>query len=263
MNEVSFAARPISLTRTRNSPPPDLRTPGPPEPETSALDRIPGGDTCYVNDQAKSIHPAEPVIPAARFTAEAGPRRSQRGRTCWPTTAGDGRLWYVPAGEADEPAQTVARLASLRQHQQGGRYPFTRLRADGVWVLDQDVPMDLVGPLTQRRVTGRFEPTVESWLCGEPSLARSAARGLVNSHFPRSVAPDVLLAVGLDPDSVLGAPDVLPDPDIAAAERRRDPKWRTEVLQGVGQAVRVLRVRRPAWRRHHRSRSGACPLVRL
>ena len=106
----------------------------------------------------------------------------------------------MPAGEADEPAQTVARLASLRQHQQGGRYPFTRLRADGVWVLDQDVPMDLVGPLTQRHVTGRFEPTVESWLRGEPSLARSAARGLVNSHFPRSVAPDVLLAVGLDPD---------------------------------------------------------------
>ena len=26
-------------------------------------------------------------------------------------------------------------------------YPFTRLRADGIWVLDQDVPMDLVGPL--------------------------------------------------------------------------------------------------------------------
>ena len=140
----------------------------------------------------------------------------------------------MPAGEADEPAQTVARLASLRQHQQGGRrsphkpplvllalgrlaatgsselpwaaaeaelaaliaefgppsttgraqsaaYPFTRLRADGVWVLDQDVPMDLVGPLTQRHVTGRFEPTVESWLRGEPSLARSAARGLVNN----------------------------------------------------------------------------------
>jgi putative restriction endonuclease len=30
---------------------------------------------------------------------------------------------------------------------QSAAYPFTRLRADEVWVLDHDVPMDLVGPL--------------------------------------------------------------------------------------------------------------------
>lgn len=38
---------------------------------------------------------------------------------------------------------------------QSAAYPFTRLRADGVWVLDQDVQMDLVGPLAREHVTGR------------------------------------------------------------------------------------------------------------
>jgi hypothetical protein len=45
---------------------------------------------------------------------------------------------------------------------QSAAYPFTRLRADGVWVLDRDVPADLVRPLAEGHVTGRFEASVES-----------------------------------------------------------------------------------------------------
>jgi putative restriction endonuclease len=52
---------------------------------------------------------------------------------------------------------------------QSAAYPFTRLRADGVWVLDQDVPMDLVGPLAERHVTGRLEPSVERALRADPA----------------------------------------------------------------------------------------------
>jgi len=48
---------------------------------------------------------------------------------------------------------------------QSAAYPFTRLRADGVWVLDQDVQMDLVGPLTRQHVSGQFEASVEA-RCG-------------------------------------------------------------------------------------------------
>jgi len=44
------------------------------------------------------------------------------------------------------------------------------------------------------------------------------------------VAPDVLTAVGLDPDVVLRAGDSLPD--MAASDaKRRDPRWRSLVLQ--------------------------------
>ena len=114
---------------------------------------------------------------------------------------------------------------------QSAAYPFTRLRADGVWVLDHDVPMDLVGPLAQRQVTGRFEPSVEDALRADPALAASVARTLVLSNFPDTVAPDVLQAVGLDPDAVLGGPDGGQADRAYPPGRRRDPAWRFAVLQ--------------------------------
>lgn len=189
---------------------------------------------------------------------------------------------HSPAGGAAD--DVLARLRSLRQHQQGGRrsphkpllvllalgrlaatgssalpwssaeagladliaefapssktgraqsaaYPYTRLRADGVWVLDQDVRMDLVKPLAERHVTGRFEASVESALLSRPALIMAAARDLVLSNFPGTVAPDVLEAAGLDPDLVLGTGDVLAGHGGRVDERRRSPWWRTAVLQ--------------------------------
>ena len=118
---------------------------------------------------------------------------------------------------------------------QSAAYPFTRLRSDKVWVLDQDVQMDLVRPLVERRVTGQFEPSVEHALMTQPSLIRAAARDLVMSNFPDTVAPDVLEAVGLDAAEVLGASDLLLLPPTGTAtergERRRDPGWRVIVLE--------------------------------
>jgi putative restriction endonuclease len=82
---------------------------------------------------------------------------------------------------------------------QSAAYPFTRLRADAVWTLDQDVPMDNVGPL-RHGVTGRLEASLEKTLKDQPELLDEAARTLVESHFPSTVGPDVLVAVGLDPE---------------------------------------------------------------
>lgn len=113
---------------------------------------------------------------------------------------------------------------------QSAAYPFTRLRADGVWVLNRDVPMDLVGPLASNHVTGRLEPSVESALRDDPALIPAASRALVLSNFPETVAPDVLAALGLDPDAVLSAADDLGG-DRAAMQRRRSPAWRTALLQ--------------------------------
>lgn len=114
---------------------------------------------------------------------------------------------------------------------QSAAYPFTRLRADGVWVLDQDVQMDLVGPLARGHVIGQLEPSVESVLLAEPALIRAAARDLVMSNFPETVAPDVLEAVGLDPREMLGTSDLLPWPSDGLGGRRRDPGWRFAVLE--------------------------------
>jgi putative restriction endonuclease len=96
--------------------------------------------------------------------------------------------------------------------------------------LDQDVPMDLVGPLAERQVTGRFESSVEDALRADPALASSVARTLVLSNFPETVAPDVLEAAGLDPGAVLGGPDA-GSAGLAQPARRRDPAWRFAVLQ--------------------------------
>jgi len=110
-----------------------------------------------------------------------------------------------------------------------------------VWVLDCDVPVDLIGPLAAGQVTGRFEASLEAVLRASPELARAAARDLVLSNFPDTVAPDVLEAAGLDPGLVLHAV-VLPGPAGPATVRRRDSGWRSGVLQAWGPAVRVLRV---------------------
>jgi putative restriction endonuclease len=113
---------------------------------------------------------------------------------------------------------------------QSAAYPFTRLRSDGVWTLSRDVPMDLVGPLSTDDVVGRLEVSLETALHRDPQLLRSAARALVDSHFPPTVAPDVLAAVGLDPDDILRAGDAVPE-SSPNAPRRRDPAWRAAILQ--------------------------------
>lgn len=106
---------------------------------------------------------------------------------------------------------------------QSAAYPFTWLRADGVWTLDRDVPMDTVGPLREG-VTGRLEASLEAALRDRPELLDEAARGLDESHFPGTVAPDVLVAVGLDPDLLEGRGPVSPE------TRRRSSAWPAAVI---------------------------------
>ncbi|GAA1755252.1 HNH endonuclease [Luedemannella helvata] len=120
--------------------------------------------------------------------------------------------------------------ASRTRPAQSAAYPFTRLRSDAIWVLDADVPMDDVGPLNRHNPVGRFTPELQTLLHGDPDLVRSTAHALAEAHFPATVAADVLADVGFDPDLVLTAPDVLPDP-TGARDRRRDPAWRHAILQ--------------------------------
>jgi putative restriction endonuclease len=82
-------------------------------------------------------------------------------------------------------------------------YPFTRLRFDGIWQLDSDVPMDLVGPLREGDVTGHLEPGIEARLKADPELARQVARDLAVDYFDGGAVRDVLHRVGLEPDDVL------------------------------------------------------------
>lgn len=106
---------------------------------------------------------------------------------------------------------------------QSAAYPFTRLRSDGVWTLSEDVPMDRVGPLSEKHVIGRLVPSVEAEL-SDPATLHATARALVDAEFPSTVAGDVLAAVGFDPEMVASQQPLSP------AARRRDAAWPSKIL---------------------------------
>jgi putative restriction endonuclease len=110
---------------------------------------------------------------------------------------------------------------------QSAAYPFTRLRRDDIWSIDAPVPDDNLTPLREHRVTGRLDEGLELALRANPSLLRQAARRLVEGHFPMTVAPDVLTAVGLDPEAVISATSVT---DELAERRKRSSSWPQLIL---------------------------------
>jgi putative restriction endonuclease len=106
-------------------------------------------------------------------------------------------------------------------------YPFTRLRSDGVWQLSRDVPNDNVGPLNEEPIDGYFTSEIEQELSRSSESLNAVARVLVESQFPLTIAPDVLTAVGLDPDVVFGSPAAMV---TFTQGRRRDANWRRQIL---------------------------------
>jgi putative restriction endonuclease len=136
----------------------------------------------------------------------------------------------LPWSEAEERlADLIAEFgpATRTGRRQSAAYPFTRLRTDGVWKLSRDVPMDNVGQLDAAPITGRLESSLERAL-SRPGQIEQAARMLVDAQFPRTVAPDVLIAVGLDPDQVF-AVGAAQTPDTE--KRRRSSWWPQAILE--------------------------------
>lgn len=106
-------------------------------------------------------------------------------------------------------------------------YPFTRLRSDGVWQLSREVPNDNVGPLNAEPIEGHFTPEIEQELLRSSESLNAVARSLVESQYPITIAPDVLAAVGLDPDVVFGAPAAVM---TSLPGRKRDANWRHQIV---------------------------------
>lgn len=105
-------------------------------------------------------------------------------------------------------------------------YPFTRLRSDGVWELSRDVPNDNTGPLNEGPIEGHFNPEIEEELRRSPATRNAIARALVESQFPLTIAPDVLTAVGLDPDVVFSSAAT----EAILMARKRDANWRRQIV---------------------------------
>lgn len=138
------------------------------------------------------------------------------------------------ASSALEWSNVEARLSSLLSEfgppssagATSAAYPFTRLRADGVWRLSRDVPNDNVGSLRSDPIEGSFTPEIEHVLVQSPRARNEVARQLVESQFPMTLVPDVLIACGLDPDAIFATSE-LP----LQGSRRRDPAWRRQIVE--------------------------------
>lgn len=111
-------------------------------------------------------------------------------------------------------------------------YPFTRLRSDGVWQLSRDVPNDTLGPLREAPITGSFTEDIEQSLARDPQRIYMTARAIVAAQFPATIAPDVLAAVGFDPDLDTGSMAGT----VPVAERRRSAQWRQQVIMAWDRA---------------------------
>lgn len=135
--------------------------------------------------------------------------------------------WSVAEGQLADLLAEFGR-PSTAPRPQSAAYPFTRLRSDGVWQLDADVPMDAVTPLREGDVSGSFAPDIEAELLSDPARALATARALVTAHFPDTILADVLIAAGLDPGLVLsGGVGTVAD----RAARRRSTQWRHAVIE--------------------------------
>ena len=136
----------------------------------------------------------------------------------------------LPWSEVEEGlADLIAEFgpATSTGRRQSAAYPFTHLRTDGLWRLSRDVPMDNVGPLDAAPITGRLDSSLERAL-SRPGQIEEAAKLLVDAQFPRTVAPDVLIAVGLDPDQVFASGSFLPP---GSEKRRRSSSWPLAILE--------------------------------
>lgn len=111
---------------------------------------------------------------------------------------------------------------------QSAAYPFKRLEGDGVWTLSSDITEDSPSALKAARASGRLTSVIEQALLAQPGRIDAVARQIVDMQFPSTVAPDVLSAVGLDPEAGLGDPTATAfDPET----RRRSATWRNAIVR--------------------------------
>lgn len=104
--------------------------------------------------------------------------------------------------------------------------PFWRLQRDGVWTVHtppglalktgDDIPR--IGELRSHDVRAEFSSDVQAALTADPGLAAALASRILERHFPESLHPDIMNAVGLTLESV-------------ATKRKRDPAFRQRMLK--------------------------------
>lgn len=137
-----------------------------------------------------------------------------------------GEMADVPFREVDADLTGLLKEFGPSRKSHHAEYPFWRLQNDGVWAVHA------TGTLTPRQgstdpkksdliaadAAGGFTREVQTAFRADPTLVTEIATRLLENHFPESIHPDILAAVGLTSwvERVAG--------------RRRDPRFRQRVL---------------------------------
>jgi putative restriction endonuclease len=133
----------------------------------------------------------------------------------------------LPFREVEKPLTELLREFGPSRKSDHPEYPFWRLQNDGVWVVSDSSTMKPrqsngdppKGELLAHEARGGFSPEVQAALRTNPGLVAEIATHLLEGHFPESLHPDILSAVGLS----LGA-------TTTTERKRRDPDFRKRVL---------------------------------
>ena len=104
--------------------------------------------------------------------------------------------------------------------------PFWRLQRDGIWLVHAPEGLDTkkgadiprIGELRSHDVRAEFSSEVQAALTADPPLTATIASRILERHFPESLHPDILNAVGLTLETVV-------------TKRKRDPTFRQRVLK--------------------------------
>jgi putative restriction endonuclease len=132
----------------------------------------------------------------------------------------------VPFQEIDPSLTALLKEFGPPRQSYHPEYPFWRLQNDGVWVVQSDTPMKTrqsnsdppKSELLAHHARAGFSPEVQAVLHADPGLVTEIATRLLENHFPESIHPDILSAVGLS----LGT--------TTQTKVKRDPQFRQRIL---------------------------------
>lgn len=129
--------------------------------------------------------------------------------------------------DIDEPLKELLEQYGPPRKSQHPEYPFWFLQSDQVWEVpgaeayrarrgNSNAPRR---ELLDQDARGGFKAGVHALLEADRKLRHEIARELLSAHFPDSLHEEILASVGIDLDRV------------STTRSRRDPRFRTEVLE--------------------------------
>lgn len=125
-------------------------------------------------------------------------------------------------------------------------YPFWHMCSDAVWEVDQPRLVRTTsggGPwitdLKAYGIQGGFTPTVYRALAQDHRLALEIAESLVAKHFPETIHNAVLEATAVPFEQPSAASAAYPEGTEVARRRRRDPAFRSRILEAYGSRCAV------------------------